>query len=130
MWAWIGKNKDLVQSILWGFWLAGGATFTLIMTNLDDRYIRFEEAAERMKGMWVPAGQFNRYKEQLAAHLASDAIHSENEISRHEFESYKNTTESRVGRLEELMIRVDDKLDRLIEMQLQERTARLSGNDA
>ena len=105
---------------MWGFWLAGGAAITVLMANLDDRYIRFDEAAERMKGMWVPAGQFNRYKEQLSAHLASDAIHSENEISRHEFESYKNSNENRVNRLEELMIRIDDKLDRLIEMQLGE----------
>jgi hypothetical protein len=121
---WLASNKELIQSIMWGFWLIGGVMVTLVMSNIDNRYIRFDEAAERMKGMWVPAGQFNRYKEQLAAHLASDALHSENEISRHEFESYKNTTESRVGRLEELMIRVDDKLDRLIEMQLKEITDR------
>ncbi len=105
---------------MWILWLISGAVMTLVMTNLDNRYIRFDEADARMRGMWVPAGQFLKFKEQLSAHLASDSVHSNNEVSRQEFEAYKDNNENRVYRLEELMLRIDDKLDRMIELQLRE----------
>jgi len=117
--SWFEKYKTLIQSLLWSSWLIGGALVTLTMTNLDDRYIRFEDAQERQSRMWVAHGNFTKFKEQLSAHLASDHIHSPNEITRQEFESYKSNTENRIGRLEELMIRIDDKIDRLIEMQIE-----------
>lgn len=115
---WLARNKEIIQAVMWSGWVIGGAVVTFTMTNLDDRYIKFEEAQERQKGLWVAHGNFTRFKEQLSAHLASDHIHSPNEISRQEFESYKSNTENRIGRLEELMLRVDDKIDRLIEMQI------------
>lgn len=117
--SWFEKYKTLIQSVLWSSWLIGGALVTLTMTKLDERYIRFDEAQVRQRGLWVASGNFTKFKEQLSAHLASDHIHSPNEITRQEFESYKSNTENRIGRLEELMIRIDDKIDRLIEMQIE-----------
>ena len=116
---WLANNKDIIQAVMWSSWVVGGAAVTFTMTNLDDRYIRFDEAQERQRGLWVVHGNFTKFKESLSAHLASDHIHNPNEITRQEFESYKSNTENRIGRLEELMIRIDDKIDRLIGMQIE-----------
>ena len=82
-----------------------GASWTLVEAVLDNRYIEAEESREIVEMV-------------IAPHLASDSIHAEIEVTRQEFDQHKENSKSRFQSIDERLIRMDGKMDRLIEMQL------------
>lgn len=90
---WLSDNAQIVQMILWLATIVGGGILTF-------------------------GTDFNAYKEQISIHIADSIKHSEDEVGRVEFNAHKEEESRRIDRVEDMFIRMDDKLDRLIEMQL------------
>jgi|15BtaG_2_1085339.scaffolds.fasta_scaffold00661_3 hypothetical protein len=82
-----------------------GASWTLVEAVLDNRYIEAEESREIVEMV-------------IAPHLASDGIHTEIEVTRQEFDQYKENAKNSFQLIDDRLVRMDGKMDRLIEMQL------------
>lgn len=108
------KHAAIIQQVMWIVGSIIALVVGVVTINLDSRYVKASEAVELLEPNFAPAD----IEEEIRIHTASEKIHSESEVSISEFNVYKINTDDKFESMEGSLIRIDDKLDRLIEMQL------------
>jgi len=112
----IKKNAPLIQSILW----ICGSIITVVVGALtfgfDARYVKADEIEQTLAPVFSTVGDVETLEDEVDGHMAEWATHSRDEVGRPEFDTYIQTTNGKFDAIERLVLRVDDKLDRLIEM--------------
>ena len=108
------KHAAIIQQVMWIMGSIIALVVGVVTINLDNRYIKASEATKLLEPVFAPVS----IADEIRTHTASEKVHSEYEVSISEFSLYKTNADGKFASMEGRLIRIDDKLDRLIEMQL------------
>tara|TARA_R110000803_G_scaffold20230_3_gene52362 strand:- start:47 stop:373 length:327 start_codon:yes stop_codon:yes gene_type:complete len=100
----IKNNIPLIQQALVIVGSISAATFGIVTLNLDTRYVKADEVEKLLEPVFSSVD-------------AVDEVEDKVDIHRVEFDAYLKHASEKFDGIERLVLRVDDKLDRLIEME-------------